>query len=234
MPAALLAMYAVCGVTLFVEPQSHLRDVSWPAHAFVTLPAGWVKPTDEMFVLEEGRPIASQIEVAARWPDGSPKWVHAYASFRYSGGKPAAYLFEKRSKLPAEIPKSPLTLVDNPEGITIDTGVIKLVVGRPFAITLFDREGEPIIHGPGGPGMVDGRAIEWGAQLDDKAEIIVEQQGPAQATVKASGWYQSADKRVEPFCRFVTRISAFAGSGIVKFDHATIFEQFSISPGIRE
>ena len=55
------------------------------------------------------------------------------------------------------------------------------------------------------------------------AEVVVEQNGPVQVTVKATGWYQSAEQRVPAFCRFVTRITAFAGSPIVKIDHATVF-----------
>jgi hypothetical protein len=224
MPSALLAMYAVCGVALFVEPQPHLADVSWPTHAFVTLPKGWVKPTDAMFLVENGRPIAAQIEVVGRWPDNSPKWVHAHASLRYAGGQPAKYEFEKSASAPADIPQSPLKVTDVPGGITVDTGLITLRVGRPFAgVTIADGQGRPVVSGPGGPGLVDARGIAWHAQHDDRAEITVEQQGPAQVTVKASGWYQTAEKRVGPFCRFVTRITACAGSGIVRFDHATIF-----------
>ena len=224
MHSVVLAMVAVCGVQLHVEPQAHLPDVRWPAHAFVTLPEGWVKPGEQMFVLEDGKPIAAQIEVAARWPDQSPKWVHAYTAFRYSGGKPARYKFEKRPKLPGGIPTSPLTVDDKPGRITINTGVITVSIARPFAgVAIADSRGKPLVTAPGGPGMVDDRGITWHARFDEQAEIIVEQQGPAQVTVKCSGWYQSEQKRVEPFCRFVTRITVFAGSPIVKFDHATIF-----------
>ncbi|MGD9720904.1 MAG: hypothetical protein AB7O59_23420 [Pirellulales bacterium] len=223
MIAPLLAMLAVSGVALHVEPQSHLSDARWPSHAFVTLPAGWVKPNEQMFLLEDGKPIASQIEVAARWPDQSPKWVHAYAAWRYTAGKPAAYELEKRAQLPGEIPASPLRVVDKPGAITVETGAITLTVARPFAgVTIADARGTPRVQG-GGAGMVDGREIAFAAQFDDQAEIIVEQQGPAQVTIKCSGWYHSDLKRVAPICRFVTRITVFAGSNIVKFDQATAF-----------
>jgi hypothetical protein len=52
---------------------------------------------------------------------------------------------------------------------------------------------------------------------------MIEQQGPAQVTVKASGWYQTPEPRDDAFCRFTTRITAFAGSTLVKIDHATTF-----------
>ncbi len=223
MHSAVLAIYAVCGVAVHLEPQTHLADAVWPTHAFVTLPQGWVKPDEQMFLLEDGRPIAAQIEVQARWPDDSPKWVHAYAGFRYANGKPARYEFEKRSKLPEEIAESPLSVVDKPAGITVKTGVITISIPRPFSgVAIADAQGKPVVA-PGGPGMIDDRGIVWHAKFDGEAEIAIEQQGPAQVTVKCSGWYQSESKRVQPFCKFVTRITVSAGSPIVRFDHATIF-----------
>ncbi len=224
MPFALLAMYAVCGVTVFLQPQEHLSDATWPTHATITVPQGWIQPADQLLLLENGQPIVSQIETVARWPDGSPKWLHAYASFRYVGGKPARYELEKRAKLPAGMPRSPLTVSDKAGGITINTGAITLFVPRPFAgVTRVEQDGKTVVDGPGGPSLVDERGIVWHAMHDDRAEIVVEQQGPAQVTIRASGWYQTAERRVEPFCRFVTRITAFAGSAMIRFDHATIF-----------
>ncbi len=160
----------------------------------------------------------------ATWPDGSPKWLHAYASYRYAGGKPAKYEFEKRAKLPEQIPKSPLKVSDDPKEIRVDTGAIQFTVARPFAGITMARVGDqPVVTGPGGPSLIDGRGITWHAMHDASAEVVVEQQGPAQMTIRASGWYQTEEKRVAPFCRFVTRITAFANSSIIKLDHATIF-----------
>jgi hypothetical protein len=223
MSPIVLAAYAVCNVSLFLQPQEFVRDVRWPTHAVIAVPQGWIKSMDHLVVHENGQPMLAQIEIAARWPDGSPKWLHAYASFRYVGGKPAAYALIKQGQPPDNIPKSPLTVSDTAGGIGIDTGIVKLLIPRPFTgmvLTQHDLQVAP--GGAGGPSLVDERGIIWHAMHDDKAEIVVEQHGPAQVTVKASGWYQTPEKRVEPFCRFVTRITAFANSPIVKVDHATI------------
>jgi hypothetical protein len=224
MPSVWLAAYALCNVSLLLQPQEFVRDISWPTHAVVTVPQGWIKSADHLVVHENGQPIVAQVEVVARWPDGSPKWLHAYALFRYIGGKPATYALVKQDKPPENLPKSPLSISDKPGAIEIDTGAVKFSVPRPFAgIRLAGSEGDAGSKNAGGPSLVDERGITWQAVHDETAEVVIEQQGPAQVTVKATGWYQTADMRVEPFCRFVTRITAFAGSPIVKFDHATIF-----------
>ena len=229
------AVTAADRVPLFLYPQEHLADVSWPSHAVVAMPQGAVKPGEHLYLLENGAPIVSQIEVVSRWPDKSPKWVHAYASFRYIGGKPAQYLLVHDPKPPSAAPASSLRVSDTPQGIRIDTGVVKLSIPRPFVgIVHAEYQGQTLLEGPGGPSFVDDRGIAWHARHDDTAEIIIEQQGPAQITVKASGWYQTEERRVEPFCRFTTRITAFAGSSIVKFDHATIFAGDMREHGISE
>ena len=219
-----LAAYALYGITVFLQPQASLPDVSWPTHAVITLPLGWTKSAENLVLLENDRPIVAQVETVAKWPDGSPKWLHAHALFRYIGGKPAKYSVVRRAAPAADLPKSPLTVSQDTDGIDIDTGAIKIRISRPFAgITVAECGGVPVIKGAGGPSLVDERGIAWHSMHDETAEIVVEQQGPAQVTVKATGWYQTAEKRTEPFCRFVTRITAFANSPIIKFDHATIF-----------
>ena len=138
--------------------------------------------------------------------------------------KTAQYLLVHDPKPPADAPASPLRVSDTPQGIIIDTGVSKLLIPRPFVgIAAAEYQGQALLKGEGGPSFVDDRGIAWHARHDDKAEIVIEQQGPSQVTIKASGWYQTEEKRDQPFCRFTTRITAFAASPIVKFDHATIF-----------
>lgn len=224
MSSALLAALVLGNVPLFLYPQAHLADVSWPSHATVAVPQGFIKQTDHIHLAENDRPALAQVETVARWPDGSPKWLHVYASFRYDGGKPARYALVRQEKAVGDAPKSPLRVIDKPQGIQIDTGVIKLQISRPFAgITRLEHQGEVVIDGEGGPGLVDDRLIAWQAMHDTEAEVVVEQQGAAQVTVRATGWYQNSQRRVQSFCRFTTRITAFANSPLVKIDHAMTF-----------
>jgi hypothetical protein len=224
MHSAVLAALALASVPLELPEQRALSDVAWPTHAVIAAPQGAIKPDEALYLLENGRPMLAQVEVAARWPDGSPKWLHAFGAFRYAGGKAADYAFEHSPQLPEGMPASPLVVTDDPQGIHIDTGAVSLSIARPFAgITLLAHRGQPVIRGVGGPSVIDGEGTVWLAMHDKEAEIVVEQQGPAQVTVKASGWYQTPEARDDAFCRFTTRITASAGSPIVKIDHATIF-----------
>src|SRR6476660_187688 len=97
MPSAVLAAFLLGNVPLFLYPQQHLADVSWPTHATAALPRGWATAADSLVLLENDKPVRAQVEVAARWPDDSAKWVHVYAAYQYSGGKPARYQLSKVS-----------------------------------------------------------------------------------------------------------------------------------------
>ncbi|REK19558.1 MAG: hypothetical protein DWQ37_00365 [Planctomycetota bacterium] len=224
MSPVLLAALAVCQVPLYLPPQQALPDAAWPSHAVIAVPQGWIAPEHKLYLTEDGRPIPSQVEVAARWPDGSPKWLHGYATFRYAKGEARRYALARANELPPEASKSPLRVLDDERGIRIDTGAVRFHIPRPFVgIALLQRGEQTLLQGTGGPGVVDAEGTLWQAGHDDKAEIVVEQQGPACVTVKAVGWYQTPEPREDAFCRFTTRITAYAGSPIIKIDHATTF-----------
>ncbi len=223
MHSALLAAFVLGNLPVYLYPQTALPDAAWPTHATITTPQGWVQADQHLMLLENGKPMRAQFEVAARWPDGSPKWIHAHGTFNYAAGQPANYEFV-RADQPPNIPDSPLTVRDDADGIHIDTGTTRLLIPRPFVgISLLEQGGKPILRGEGGPYVIDGDGTVWHAKHDRDAEIVVEQQGAAMVIIKATGWYQTPEPRDDAFCRFTTRIIAYAGSSIVKIDHATTF-----------
>lgn len=224
MHPALVVAFVLGNLPVYLYPQSALPDVSWPTHATIAVPQGWVGPKHQTYLTENGRPMLAQVEVVSRWPDGSPKWLHAFGAFRYAGGKPARYEFVRADAMPADMPLSPLRVRDETAGIQIENGELTVHIPRPFVgISLLKRGEREIIRGAGGPYVIDGDGTLWHAQHDRTAQVIVEQQGPAQITVKATGFYQTAKPRQDTFCRFTTRFTIVAGSPIIKVDHATTF-----------
>ena len=64
MHSALLAAYALCSLPLLLQPQDFLSDVSWPTHAVIAVPRGSIKPTDQLFILENDLVDLTQPDVA--------------------------------------------------------------------------------------------------------------------------------------------------------------------------
>lgn len=221
------------GIPIVLERQEALRDVAWPVRAGVPLPINAVTDVDRLALFENGRRVPAKVTSRATWcPKGSAKWTHVDFTARYAGGKAADY----RLKLlpnPTPAPATRLRWKQTDDRITIDTGAVQFEVSRKGFAGIekawVDLEGEgnynvaqPAIDGRGGPYLVDGRMIRFEAAADDKAEVIIEEASPTRVTVRAEGWYQNGERRVKPICRFQTRITAFAGSPMLRVVQSTL------------
>ena len=233
------------GIPIQLEEQSILPDATWPVRVGVPLPVGAVTDTSRLALFEDGKPVEAQIKPVARWcPQGSIQWAHVDFLGKYSGGKPADYRLKVRStdfSRNSAASTSPMP----PEGgttnqvnqtddqITVDTGSIRFIVNRKrFAgieAAWFDATGSgkydeanPVVKGTGGPYLVDGRIIRFDAANDTNAVVVVEEQGPVRVTIRAEGWYVNPEGRVDPLCKFVTRITAFTGQPFLRVSQHTI------------
>lgn len=101
----LLASALPQSLPIDLPEQTALRDCNYTRPAFVALRQGWAKD-GKFLVVENGRPITSQSHVRAKWPDGSAKFAHVVAEWKYRDGKPLVYdllPFERRVGDPAPL-----------------------------------------------------------------------------------------------------------------------------------
>lgn len=221
------------GLPLSLMTPDGVSDASWPTRASVPLPVNLLDSVDRLALEEDGRPIAADLYARNTWgPRGSAQWVHVDFAGRYQGGKPASYRLKLLDE-PAPPPTSTLKCTQNDDRIVVDNGTVKFVVDRKgfrgISTAWFDptgsgnyRDDAPVITDSVGPYLVDGRIIRFEALDDESARVEVEEQGATRVTIVAEGWYVNEEKRVDPLCRFQTRISAYAGSPIVRISHHTI------------
>jgi len=158
----------------------------------------------------------------AFWPDGSLKWTaHAMpadaplaADYRIEPGAPAA-------------PARPVTVAEGADAITVDTGVIKVVLNRAGGtlIRSIHRGGKEIAR--------DGRLI---CRLEDRSDpaarreepfqgeiqtVTVEQSGPVRAVLKLEGKHAGGGRTWLPF---VVRLYFYAGGDMVRLMHTILFD----------
>lgn len=220
------------GIPIEIEKQEHMADATWPMRAGVPLPINAVKDASQLALFADGKPVPSQIKPIARWcPEGSVQWVHVDFLGAYNAGKPAEYRL-KVQKIPPE-GGTPNRVTQTDDRIEVDTGAIRFEVNRrkftgvekawfdPSGMGKYD-EANPVVSGSVGPYLEDGRMIRFDAANDTNAVVVVEEQGPVRVTIRAEGWYVSADRSVVPLCKFVTRITAFAGQPMLRVSHHTI------------
>lgn len=225
--------FPASGVPIVPQQQSFVTDVDWPVRLGVPLPVNAVMDARRLAVFEDGKPIAAQIRPVATWcAEGSLQWVHVNFTAKYRGGKPADYRLMLLPQTSPE-PTSPLKVLQSDDKITVDTGAIKFEVGRKkftgISTAWYDPTGKgeydeehPSITGSVGPYLIDGRLIRFEAANDKQTEVTVEESGPARVVILAKGWYTNPEGRVDPFCQYVTRITACAGQPMVRISQNTI------------
>lgn len=212
------------GIPIVLEKQEFVADATWPVRTGVPLPVNAVMDASRLALFENGAPIPAQITPVATWcPKGSVQWVHLDFVGRYTQGEPAEY----RLKLPPQAgtsPTSPLTCEQTADKITVDTGPLRFEVKRKrftgIAAAWFN--GAQVITNSAGPYLEDARIIRFDAANDTNAAVVVEEQGAASVTIRAEGWYVNNEGRVDPLCKFVTRITAYAGQPMLRVSHHTI------------
>lgn len=222
------------GVPILLAPQEHVPDAAWPVRASIPLPLNAVHRIEDLAIYENGQYVPAQFQPAATWcPEGSVQWLHAHFLAHYQGGKPAAYTFTFRPRVPPIKPQPPVTCEQTEEHLIIDTGVLKFQVGRKSFAGIeqawLDPSGERqydmdhlVLHGPGGPFLTDGRAITFDGANASDLSIELEEAGPFRAVLRATGWYDNPEHRVKPICRFVLRVIAYAGQPILRIQHHTL------------
>jgi hypothetical protein len=179
---------------------------------------------DTVFALQtgQGEAVPVQSRPLAYWPDGSLKWTaHAIpanaplaAEYRIAPGSPAA-------------PARPVNVTEDADSITVDTGVIRAVIGRKreALIRSITRDGREIAR--------DGRLV---CRRQDSAEaaaakvetfqgeisaVTVEQSGPVRAVVRIEGRHAGSGRSWLPF---TVRLYFHAGGDMVRLMHTILFD----------
>jgi hypothetical protein len=201
-------------LTIQVTEPSGVSRTRWPLSSGVPFPAGMVRDPAQVRVSEGTTPIAAQLRLLSRWPDGSVRWalldwqadLEANATRRFSvqAGVPAAVAHRVRAN-------------DRGDHIEVDTGPLQFSVPKNrFAILEHVRvDATPAVAGP----IVAFFGID-GKRIDAQAPTAVRitEAGPLRVRIEIRGRYARAFE-------YVVRIDAFADQPFVRVFHT--FEQHS-------
>ncbi len=88
---AALAAGLVPWTRIELPDQAAVPNADLAGHASVAFPPQWLPKDKIPHLRENGSGVPLQLQVRATWPDGSAKWAHLRAHWKYSGGKPATY-----------------------------------------------------------------------------------------------------------------------------------------------
>ena len=177
-----------------------------------------------------GNAVPLQHEVLARWEDGSVKWLllDFFADVQANGAEAYTLRYGPDADGAAALPSSALTWRETQDGVHIDTGCLRAIIGPSFlqrlSLPAEDGRWGDVVSGPGEMwvtvnGENEGRYL---ASLDKEAEVEVEQSGPNRVCVRVSGWHCAHDGR--RYAAFTLRVHAYAGKPYLR-----VFHTFTIS-----
>lgn len=198
---------------------------SEPVSTGVFLPRGAVTDISRLSLSgPDGKPLLSQFETLASWPDGSVKWVLVdFAADCPARGVSRYVLHDKGA--PAQ--PTLLNIVEEDDGIIVITGPLRLSLNRE-RFDLFERvyldhnrdgrfeESEMVSLND--RGLAVARTDEQGrlsSSIFGKVKTFeVEAAGPVRATVAVKG--ELADIDGEPALDYTARLNFYTGTGLVR------------------
>lgn len=209
----------------------------------VPFPEGLL-PVDEIgnvrVVDEQGSVVVHQQNVTATWnPTGSKGVRWLLVDFIPEHGH--QYWIKTGSDAPANKVTLPDIASQTGEMISINNGPITQSFStRGFDVfTKLQSMSSPLglVSDPAETDRFSAYYVEheklgiFRSDLDPEATVVLEENGPIRATIKADGWYTNA--KGEKFCKYAIRMHFFRNRSEIKIEHTFIFTGLSKDDKIR-
>jgi len=202
-------------VPLVITEYDGIRRVNEPVTVGIPLAKGKVFNLADLALYNAGNErIPLQSEVLARWSDGSVQWVLLDFRADVAPKTTSEYALRAYAKNTSFTPNSPVTVRESRTSIVIDTGYALFYL-NPTVFSPFERiinQGHSVLDEPGSSVVL----------LDEKGSAyqpcihsyMIETAGPVRTTLCMQGVFLGAVQNT--LARFVSRLSFYAGSGLVE------------------
>jgi exo-rhamnogalacturonan lyase-like protein len=185
---------------------------AWPVTGGVPIPQGRLVGATDVALTSGGRAVPAQVRVAARWPDGSVKWLLVSFAAQVPAESTAEYILEHDGNRQRSGPTVPLAVAEPDGGVRIDTGA------RQFTI---DSSGNLVESGLCQTVAQDTNGTVY-QTAGTEAEITVEEPGPIRAVIKTVAPLLDADGN--RLFRIEKRIEAYRGSTFLRVHHTLVVD----------
>ena len=192
-----------------------LKRVNEPVTVGIPLPQGQVfTPSDLALYNASDARIPVQSEVLSHWSDGSVRWVLLDFLANIAPKTTVTYTLKHGERPDFGTPGVSITGQESPDSTVIDTGYalfhLNPTVFSPFARILI--QGKNVLDEPGSSLVLldeEGRAYQPCIRSH-----TIETAGPLRTTLCMQGVFLGAAQ--DTLARFVSRLSFYAGSGLVE------------------
>ena len=216
-----------------------VQPPAWPVPCTVGVPfpKDALQTTDPVNLLDaDGRAVEFQSRVTATWDTTAKTGVRwLLLDFQPRDARPHRLVFGKDLDA-APAPASNPIITDTDNAFEIDTGILKTVCPKnqldPWTGLTVEGRKWLDTSKPVGPLVTHETRGTFMAINDRAAEVVLEENGPQRATLKATGWY--ANDAGEKFGRFIVRLHFHKGLPDVRMEHTFIFTGQSLHDRVRD
>lgn len=211
---------------LKVKNRRSLEYIRWPVTSGVPLPEGSVFPDKAAgqpplrLRDDKGREIPAQFKVLSRWPDGSIKWVLLDFQVSVPEERELPIFLEDGGQ--GNVKVSPLKIIEDKEGISVDTGVMKFTVSKK-RFNLFDEVtvGTHKVVTPAGKNGVWLTGTDntgYSSYFSPPDKVIIEERGPLRTVILVQGKFKDAKGKgfMPETARYNARIHTYANQSFVR------------------
>ena len=195
----------------------------WPVTTGVPFPRGRLADLDRVRLMSDDNEMAAQVSLAARWPDGSVKWLLVSFQAELPGGGQSNYQLQFGSRVDRKDAEKGISIQDTPDGISVDTGTLSFLVDKGGNLADIIRDGKRLTP----PGEVcrtaaqdaDGNPYTTAGQ---EARLEIEELGPLRAVIKATS--RLVDSKGKSLLRIEKRIEAYRGRAFLRVHHTFVVD----------
>ena len=193
--------HSLLSLPILLEEPSGVERLDEPVTVGMPLPSGrFFEPTTLRLRDQGGRSRPVQVEVLARWSDGSLRWALLDFQASLKAYEQAVLYLERINEDLPESPSQKLELQQTADSMIVDTGVATFFINRSV-LKPFDRvvvQGDDILEASGSRfALTDEAGREYEPHVQD---ISVETRGHLRTTVRLDGALRDASEAV--FARF--------------------------------
>ena len=214
---------------LAVRNSTDVARHSAPVRSGVPFPQGVLGSSRTVRLLDSsGSEIPLQTRTLGRWPDGTVKWVLVDFEADVPASSKAEYTLEYGTAVSRGTFETPLRVMEDADGVTVDTGRLRIRWDRSEfgPLSEITRGGEGYIDGS--DIVVTGTDGQEHRSSNAEADLLeIEESGPLHCIVRVEGSHVSEDG--VRLLRSVFRVHAYAGAGYVQLDHTFVNDNLETS-----
>ena len=205
----------------------------WPITTGIPFPQGELGSTDQVRLMADDREVHVQIRLAARWPDGSVKWLLATFQATVAAEGQREYRLEFGRQLRRTPVADGLAVDEGPSGVTVDTGALRFRIDPHGNLADLQRASDRLLPSEA---TCHSRAVDAaGAAYSTaaaEAQISVEEAGPLRAVVKVVS--HLADSEGAKLMTIEKRVEAFRGAAFLRVHHTFVVDRHDTFTDVKE